>query len=82
MFALEAIAEEARISDNHYLQKKFNEAEELVKDPITIMKFAQYGLYNFDFVTVTEPEDYIRQSITFRNNFYNVKVYLFSSKNI
>ena len=52
MLALEAIAEQARIDDNHSLQKKFNEAEEAVKDPDFIRKLYHHGLYNYDFVTV------------------------------
>ncbi len=55
MLALEAIAEQARISDNHSLQKKLNESEEQLTDAGKIAQLITYGLWNYDFVSVEKP---------------------------
>lgn len=53
---MEAIAEAARVSDNHSLQKKLNESEETITDPTIIAKLVLHKLWNYDFVTVEHPE--------------------------
>ena len=72
MLSLEAIAEEARLTDNQTLQKRLSQAEENVKNPITKAKLMRYGLWGFDFVTVTSPEEYSQKADNFRAAFYDV----------
>ena len=55
MLAMEAIAEAARISDNHSLQKKLTESEETITHPNIIAKLVLHQLWNYDFVTVSDP---------------------------
>jgi hypothetical protein len=76
--ALESIAEEARILDNNYLQKRLNEHEEVVKNEDNIETFSKFGLWKFDFLSVEEAADYTVLADNFRTNFFKVPPYLFS----
>lgn len=73
--ALESIAEEARILDNNYLQKRLSEHEEVVKNEDNIETFAKFGLWKFNFLAVEEAADYIPLADTFRTNFFKLKRY-------
>lgn len=42
MLALESLAEEAKIMDNQYLQKRLLEFQEIVKYPYNIQIFKQF----------------------------------------
>lgn len=55
MLAMEAIAEAARISDNHSLQKKLTESEDTLTSPVLISRLVEHQLWNYDFVTVEDP---------------------------
>ena len=72
MFSLEAIAEESRLTDNHTLQKRLNHAEENVKNPLIKAKLMRYGLWNFDFLTVSDPKEYPKKADSFCYAFFDV----------
>jgi len=74
MLAMEAIAEAARISDNHSLQKKLNESEETITDPVLIAKLVDHQLWNYDFVTVEDPKEYFYRADIFRQKFFGVNM--------
>lgn len=81
MLAMEAIAEAARISDNHSLQKKLTESEDTITNPNIIAKLVLHRLWNYDFVTVSDPSEYIQRADIFRQRFFGVSLFLYSLKN-
>ena len=46
--------------DNHSLQKKLLEFQENVKSIENIAVFNAYGLWNYDFESVEQPEEYLK----------------------
>jgi hypothetical protein len=70
------LAEEARLEDVHYLQKKLREYQKSVKSLKNVNIFMDNGLWNFDFESGCIEPDLARATAKeYREVFYKVSVH-------
>ena len=64
------------------MNRKLQEYQRHVKSPVNIATFMRFGLWNYNFLEYSfDPEQARNAAKDFREKFYNVIYFLFSSRN-